>query len=53
MLCKLEHHLDDHEPDLISLSQDLIRMTLEHLHQDLEHALKQLNVLAILLDEDL
>lgn len=53
MLCKLEHHLDDHEPDLVSLSQDFIRMTLEHLHQDLEHAFKQLNVLAVLLNEDL
>lgn len=52
VLRQAEHHLDDFEPNLVLLvPQYLIRVTLDHLHQYLQNALKELDKLAFLRDE--
>lgn len=47
VLCEAEHHLDDHDPDLVILPQHLVGVTLHHLHHELEHSLEQRDQLAL------
>ena len=53
MLSQPEHHLDNHEPDLLLGSQNFVRMALNHLHEDLEDAFEERNVFALSRDKDL
>jgi len=52
VLRKTEHHLDDEQPDFLGfVPEHLVRVRIDHLDQNLEHALQKRDMRAVLGDE--
>ena len=52
MLSETEHHFDDEEPDFLGfVAEDLVRVRVDHLDEDLENTFEQGDMLAVCSNE--